>query len=177
MKCLASSLGTPQRKQGPGVVTLKYRILSEIPPVIPLRLKVEINSREHFAVLGVQNKPFALESPWFTGSCEVATFSLEELLATKLRALYQRRKGRDLFDIWLGLTEGQADPQRVVECFRRYMEEGGRSVSQKDYTENLANKKKHPGFTADLGDLLPMGTDYDIDAGFSVLESKILPWI
>lgn len=174
---LASSLGTPQRKQGPGVVTLRYRMPSEIPPVIPLRLKIEINSREHFAVLGVQKKPFAMESSWFTGSCEVTTFSVEELLATKLRALYQRRKGRDLFDLWLGLTEGRADPQRVVECFRRYMDETGRSVSRKDYTENLANKRQHPGFTADLGDLLPLGTNYDIEAGFSAVESKILPWL
>jgi len=29
---------------------------------------------------------------------------LEELLGTKLRALYQRRKGRDLFDLAVALT-------------------------------------------------------------------------
>ena len=70
------------------------------------------------AVLGVQRKPFSLESPWGTAHRDIATFCLEELLGTKMRALYQRRKGRDLFDLWLGLTEGGADPHGIVECFR-----------------------------------------------------------
>ncbi len=64
-------LGEPQRKQGPGVVTLTYRMPSEMPPVVPLKLKVEINSREHFTVLGMQHVPFAMASPWFTGTCDV----------------------------------------------------------------------------------------------------------
>ena len=33
-----------------------------------------------------------------SGKCEITTYSLNELLGTKLRALYQRKKGRDLFD-------------------------------------------------------------------------------
>ena len=174
---LGPILGKPQRKQGPGVVTLRYRMTSEIPPAVPLRLKVEINSREHFTVLGIKKKPFALESPWFTGECKVSTFALEELLATKLRALYQRRKGRDLFDLWLGLTEGKAAPEKVVECFRRYLEHSGLRVSKNDFAQNLSGKRLHPGFAADLGDLLPQGANYDMDAGFSALESKIMPWL
>ena len=41
-----------------------------------------------------------MDSPWFTGATDIITYELDELMATKLRALYQRRKGRDLFDIW-----------------------------------------------------------------------------
>jgi len=167
-------LGKPRRKQGPGVVTLTYRMESEIPPITPLKLKVEINSREHFAVLGVQRKRFSLDSPWSTVSCDVATFCLEELLGTKMRALYQRRKGRDLFDLWLGLTEGQADPQRIVECFRRYMAHGGQTVSRGQFELNLAAKRDHPGFAADLSDLLPMGTGYDFDAAFAAVERDLI---
>ena len=39
-----------------------------------------------------------MENSWFSGRCELTTYALEELLGTKLRALYQRAKGRDLFD-------------------------------------------------------------------------------
>jgi predicted nucleotidyltransferase component of viral defense system len=174
---LAPILGKPKRKQGTGIVTLMYRMSSEMPPVSPLRLKVEINSREHFALLGIHKKSFAIESPWLTSACEVRTFALEELLGTKLRALYQRRKGRDLFDLWLGLTEGKADAQKIVDCFRHYMEHAERKVSRNEFAENLARKRLHPGFMADLRDLLPIGMNYNLDEGFSVLEYKILPWI
>ncbi len=51
----------------------------------------------------------------FRRDCEVTTFQQEELLATKVRALYQRRKGRDLFDLWLGLTAGKADAAKVED--------------------------------------------------------------
>ncbi len=167
-------LGKPRRKQGPGVVTVTYRMESEIPPVTPLKLKVEINSREHFAVLGVQKKPFSLESPWITTTCDIATFCLEELLGTKMRALYQRRKGRDLFDLWLGLTEAHADPDGIVECFRRYMDHGGNSISRRELELNLAAKREHAGFATDLTDLLPIGIDYDFESGFAVVERELL---
>jgi hypothetical protein len=58
-------LGTPRRENNPDNVTLRYRMASEIPPVIPLRLKIEINTREHFAVFDTVRHPFEVSSPWF----------------------------------------------------------------------------------------------------------------
>ena len=78
-------------------MTLTYRVESEMAPVVPLRLKIEINNREHFAVLGLEKQHLAVKSRWFSGQVSAPTFALDELLGTKLRALYQRRKGRDLF--------------------------------------------------------------------------------
>jgi hypothetical protein len=40
-----------------------------------------------------------VENPWFTGQAAVVSFEPEELFGTKLRALLQRRKGNDLFDL------------------------------------------------------------------------------
>lgn len=45
--------------------------------------------------------PFTITNSWFTGKTQVLTFDPAELVATKLRALHQRKKGRDLFDLWL----------------------------------------------------------------------------
>ena len=94
-----------------------------------LRLKVEINSREHFAVYGFKRLPFSVHSRWFEGSGEITTYELEELLGTKLRALYQRRKARDLFDLHVALQERVLDVNRVIGAFLRYMAYGGHSVS------------------------------------------------
>jgi len=64
-------LGAPRRKQTKQSVILTYRMGSEGPPVVQMRLKVEINTREHFVVEGYQKQPFALKSRWFKGSCEI----------------------------------------------------------------------------------------------------------
>ena len=117
------------------MVTLTYRMASETPPIVPMKLKVEINSREHFAVMGVQKKKFSMASPWFTGECEVPTFDLNELLATKLRALYQRGRARSVRPMaWP--DRGQGDGQEIVGMFRKYMEFGGHKVSQTEFAAN-----------------------------------------
>lgn len=118
---LDSWLGAPNRAFKENGVTLTYRFVSETLPPIPLKLKIEINSREHLAVFGLLPKTLTIKSRWFTGQATLLTYCLEELLATKLRALYQRRKGRDLFDLWLGLTQGQADPQQILTAFHLYL--------------------------------------------------------
>ncbi len=172
---LVPLMGQPQRKQGPGVVTLTYRLESEIPPVLRMKLKVEINAREHFTVMGLCRKRFEIQSPWFTGGCDVATYDLHELLGTKLRALYQRRKGRDLYDLWLGLTEGKADPVLIAKVFRAYMEFGGQAVNRAEFAANLEAKRRHPGFAQDLPDLLPNSTHYDLEAAYALIEQELLP--
>jgi hypothetical protein len=44
-EALDSWMGTPRREQKEGSVTLTYRVSSEIAPVVPLRLKIEINTQ------------------------------------------------------------------------------------------------------------------------------------
>lgn len=97
--------------------TMLFRMESEIPPVIPLRLKIEINCFEHFDVLGLVKVPFEMENSWFTGKCEITTYRLNELLGTKLRALYQRKKGRDLFDLYVALSEASVDIDEIIKCY------------------------------------------------------------
>ena len=87
-----------------------FRIQSEVPPVVQLRLKVEINCYEHFNELGLVQVPFSFNNRWVSGSCNITTYKLEELLGTKMRALYQRKKGRDLFDL---------DPKRFIDSCSR----------------------------------------------------------
>ncbi len=156
-------LGEPKTKQTKARVTFAYRFASEDTPSIPLRLKVEINTREHFAVDGFTKLPFEVASRWFNGSCEINTYELNELLGTKLRALYQRKKGRDLFDIAVALNHSDADPDRIVEILQAYMAHGGHHVSRKQFEENLAKKLQDKSFVSDIGPLLAPDYEWDVN--------------
>lgn len=79
-------------------IKAQYRFSSEYEG-IRMRVKLEINCREHFNVLDWVSFPFEVDNEWFSGKCEIRTYNINELLGTKLRALYQRSKGRDLFDL------------------------------------------------------------------------------
>ena len=59
----------------------------------------------------------------------VRTFHLDELLGTKLRALYQRRRGRDLFDLWDASRRGDVNPVRAIEAFQGYLKTEDLQVS------------------------------------------------
>jgi len=167
-------LGTPKRKQAEDSVTLVYRTDSEIPPVVPLKLKVEINTREHFSVMGYREEPFSVGSRWFSRTCKIKTYSLDELLGTKLRALYQRRKGRDLFDLWLGLALGKATPETIVHTFRKYMESEALSVSQKEFKENLAKKITTRAFLADTDNIVRPAITYDAQEAYRLIDEQLL---
>ena len=167
-------LGKPRRERNPGTITLLYRMESEISPVVPLKLKVEINSREHFDVFGIIEKRFEVKSSWFNGEAKVKTYTTEELLGTKLRALYQRRKGRDLFDLWVALGMKSVQPAKIVETFRRYMKEGKTAVTKKEFKKNLEEKMGMDAFHNDLRPLLVDSVKYDANKAAEVVTEKLL---
>jgi predicted nucleotidyltransferase component of viral defense system len=164
----------PARKQGPGVVNLVYRAMSEDMPPLPLRIKIEINTREHFRVLPVVEPCLRVASRWFNGESRVPVYATEELLGTKLRALYQRRKGRDLFDLAAALRELSPDAAAIVDAFQRYMAEEGRRVTGDEFRANLAAKLEHPGFAEDCAPLLRPGTVFDPAADATLVEDRLL---
>ena len=175
-------LGEPKWKVGQGRFTLTYRFETTFEPVVRMRAKVEINTREHFAADGFRDISFDVSSPWFADSAGVLTYSLPELLGTKLRALYQRKKGRDLFDLWTAAKRADVSPDRVVRCFERSMREGGHSVSRAQFERNLAEKREDESFRTDIGPLLRPETPWDFDEAFHVVRGVFVsrlsgePW-
>ena len=166
-------LGVPRWRQTEGRVTFVYRFESEDMPPLPLRLKIEINSREHFSVFELARVPFVVESRWFAGDSEVVTYDLDELLGTKLRALYQRRKGRDLFDLATALEDERTDPRRIIAAFQQYMVHGHHRVTRALFEQNLAAKLSDPRFAADIGPLLSHGYRWDIEQGAQVVMERL----
>ncbi|HNT43355.1 MAG TPA: nucleotidyl transferase AbiEii/AbiGii toxin family protein [Syntrophorhabdaceae bacterium] len=164
-------LGPPKRSRSEGRVTLIYRAQSE--EGLPLKLKVEINSREHFAVLGFEKRRFDVNSRWFSGSAFISTYHLDELLGTKVRALYQRKKGRDLFDLWTAFRTTDARPERVIHCFLQYMENEGHKVSRAEFEQNLIEKRDGPHFLDDIGPLVVAENGWDPDGAMEFALNRL----
>lgn len=163
IKTQLSFLGVPKVKQKENNNTLIYRFESEFPPIQTMRLKIETNCREHFSVMGFERFPFLVRSGWFNGDCNITTYSIEELLGSKLRALYQRSKGRDLFDIYMAIsTLPQINPEKIISCYRRYMSFAVEKPPGKQlFIENLASKIENPEFPGDIKALIRSGVSYN----------------
>ena len=167
-------LGKPKWKQGQGRFTLYYRFDTTFTPVVSMRLKVEINTREHFSVLARQRLRYRIDNPWFAGGAELVTYGLAELLGTKMRALYQRKKGRDLFDLWFALTEADVDADQVVQCFSDYMKFGETTTSRAQFEENMERKMEDALFLGDVTPLLRPGLEYDINAAWELIHDLLV---
>lgn len=167
-------LGKPRWKQSEGRVTFVYRFESEEMPPIILKLKVEINSREHFSVYGIDAVPFSVASRWFEGSCDIPSYELDELMGTKMRALYQRKQGRDLFDLAVALEGGAASPDRIIETFLKYLDREGLSITRAQFEENIAGKMQDPQFTADISPLLAADYSWNINDAVAIVSAQLI---
>jgi predicted nucleotidyltransferase component of viral defense system len=167
-------LGEPRWKQTEGRVTLYYYFESEEVSPIRMRLKLEMNTREHFTAFGYGRQPFEVQSRWFTGGVNIRTYQLDELLGTKLRALYQRRKGRDLFDLAFALRQRDVSKERIVESFLQYMKHEGAHVTRALFEQNLSNKRTDKTFNADITPLLAHGQSWNFDKAFEVVWRELI---
>jgi len=168
-------LGKPVIKQKANNNTLVYRFKSEIPPVINLRLKIEINCREHFSVLGYKEIEHRIDNSWAKGSSKLTAFKAEEMLGTKLRALYQRKKGRDLFDLYYALTNLDLDTNLLVKCYKEYMNFSvAKPPTQKQYLRNMEEKLEDPDFSGDTYALLRPGIEYDQAKAYELIRTKLI---
>jgi predicted nucleotidyltransferase component of viral defense system len=139
---------------------------------VPLRIKVEINTHERSSALPLTRLPFVVESIWWRGSAEVLTFQPAELFATKVRALYQRSKGRDLFDLWLGMTQTIIRAHAVIAAFGPYKPDGLTSASA---ISNLEAKVKSASFRRDTELLIDTtAVEYDVDAAAKLVAESLL---
>ncbi len=175
-------LGVARWKQGTRSARLIYRFQSEDTPSVPLRLKIEINTTEFFTVYGYQNYEYGIDSRWFTGHATIKTYQLEELMGTKLRALYQRLKGRDLFDLWLGITKLNMECSKVIEVFNQYNIANNVIISRAEFEKNLIPKMKVYEFVGDVKALLSDGIDWDPELAYASVMDHLIskltgqPW-
>jgi predicted nucleotidyltransferase component of viral defense system len=169
-----SFLGEPKIKQKERNNTLIFRFNAEL-SAVPIRLKVEINCREHFNVLGLKKHKFSVENQWFSGDCEITTYYLEELLGTKLRALYQRRKGRDLFDLWKALSTQNLNIEQIIRCYRQYIGfVTDNPPSKTEFLQNMELKIADDEFLGDTNLLLQDNENYNPQIAWELVRKELI---
>jgi predicted nucleotidyltransferase component of viral defense system len=176
IRAALSWLGKCGREQVGHSTHLVFKFAPEVEPERQLKLKVELNTREHKPLYGIKTYPFAVKSSWYQGATEINSFEPEEIFGTKLRALLQRRKNRDLFDLNEGLKELSLDPSRVIECFEHYLGLEGTSISRANAERRMLEKLSQ-SLTDDIALLLPTGvtfTDGDAVTAFGTVWKELI---
>lgn len=169
-------LGDPVVKQKKHNNTLIFKVQPTDREAGEIHLKVEINCKEHFCVFPMIHKPFSVESSWYNGKCEVLTYELEELVGTKMRALYQRRKGRDLFDIYNILSSvPNLDCGKVLKSYFNYLSfVASHLPTYKEFTLNMETKLQDAEYLADTDFILMPGIKYNPEEAYQLVHNELL---
>lgn len=155
-----SWLGKCNRSQAENSTRLVFKFSPEAEPESTLKLKVEINTREHKSLYGTKRYPFEIESRWYQVKAKILSFEPEELFGTKLRALLQRNKGRDLFDLHEGLKQLSMNPDKLIACFDFYTSMEGKPISRAVAEQRMLRKLSR-SLTDDIALLLPADIQFD----------------
>jgi predicted nucleotidyltransferase component of viral defense system len=165
-------LGQPKIKRTSRSVKLLYRYNSQESRL--MTLKLEINITEHFTVLNPIEKNYSVNSSWFNGGAMLHTYQLNELIGTKLRALYQRRKGRDLFDLWAVLKNDQIDANSVINVYLSHCKRENQVITRKLFEQNFMEKKQHKDFGQDILSVISPDIQWDFEEACSLVFERLI---
>ena len=120
--------------------------------------------------------PFAVENSWFKSECEVLTYELAEMTGTKLRAVYQRRKGRDLFDLSKILTQvPNLDKEKVMQSYERYLSVTASHLpTYKEFVMNMEEKLQDEEFLTDTDIILGPQVDYNPQVAWEKVHEELV---
>ena len=122
-----------------------------------------------------KNLSFGINTKWYNGQADIQTYELEELLGTKLRALYQRKKGRDLYDLHKAFMLVKPDPDKIIDCFKRYMYfVTGVIPTKKQFLKNMNEKLSSEDFIKDTDFILRPTEDYNPLLAYEIIRKELL---
>jgi predicted nucleotidyltransferase component of viral defense system len=170
IRSVLSWLGKCNRSRAGHSMHVVFRFAPEASPETTLKLKVEINTREHESLYGIKKYPFEINSSWHQAKTEIRSFEPEELFGTKLRALLQRRKNRDLFDLNEGLKQISMDVDKLIACFDYYLALESKPISRA-IAERRMLEKLGRSLTEDIAPLLPASIRFDDDDAMAAFNN------
>ncbi len=158
------------------VLRLTYSVSSVSEPGTTLNIVVEANVTERKPHRAIVQIPFEFKYRDATIRSALNGYDLHEMLGTKMRALFQRKRGRDLFDLYWALTRAtpSVDPAIVVDSFRHYLEREGVSAARSEFIAILDSHLADRGFCNDMLPLLRVGLDYDPQIAGELVKAKLL---
>lgn len=158
------------------VLRLTYSVSSVSEPGTTLDVVVEANVTERKPHRAIVQIPFEFSYRDKTIKSALNGYDLHEMLGTKMRALFQRKRGRDLFDLYWALTKATpaVDPVIVIDSFRHYLEQEGSSAARTEFLVILNSHLADRGFCNDMLPLLRVGLDYDPQKAGDLVKAKLL---
>jgi len=116
--------------------TIKVRYETVVGPT--QRFKVEISHIERFPILEPVEKQLGTPS----GQLSIITYQLEELTATKLRALFERLKGRDVYDLFF-ISKLKPEPVVTRKMFLYYFYRSKKVFNPRIHYKNLYVSRRY----------------------------------
>jgi len=177
---LDSWLGSPKSKltQRSAKLIYRYQAIDET----VAKLKIEINTTEHFHILPLASADYLVNSRWFEGKTSITTYKLEELMATKLCALHQRSKGRDLFDLWFVRKQNVIALDEMITLFHEFNRRANNQITRAMFEQSLAQKRQRQDFIGDTSPLLRSDIQWNFEEAFEMVMDEIVsqlpgePW-
>ncbi|GGC99443.1 nucleotidyl transferase AbiEii/AbiGii toxin family protein [Undibacterium terreum] len=172
LKLAVRNIAQPSR-----ILRVIYQVPSVIDPGRTLKIEVEANVSERTPFMPVKRFPFSIQFQGAELSTEIPSFDIHEMLGTKMRALFQRKKGRDLFDLYWALAQNTTEPVNgvdVIKCFQHYMNEEKTTVPRQEFLEHLDIRLKDSGFCSDMTALLRAGLEYDVQLAGTYIRDNLI---
>ena len=158
------------------VLRMTYAIPSLMEPGTNLEIVVEANVTERKPHRPVVKIPFEFPFRDSWVSTHVNGYDIHEMMGTKLRALFQRRRGRDLFDLYWALTRAKPAvvPAQIIESFQHYLKLEGSVARRAEFVSLLDAHLADRGFCSDMSQLLRAGITYDPQQAGDQIKTKLL---
>ena len=158
------------------VLRTTYSMRSIMEPNRTLEIVVEANVSERKSYRPVVEMPFSFRYHNEVFQTHLKGFDIHEMLGTKMRALFQRKHGRDLFDLYWALTQSPTPvkPKEVIASFQHYLALEKTKIGRDEFISILQRHLKDPGFCSDMQPLLRADIAYDPQVAGKLVISKLL---
>ncbi len=158
------------------VLRMTYSARSIIEPNRTLEIVVEANVTERKPHRAVVEIPFSFPFRDKPVQTRIKGFDIHEMLGTKMRAMFQRTRGRDLFDLYWALTKSPlpVDPAAIIASFEHYLKQEGTKAGRAEFIGILDDHLKDRGFCSDMQPLLRADINYDPQAAGKYVKTHLL---
>ncbi|MGH7977192.1 MAG: nucleotidyl transferase AbiEii/AbiGii toxin family protein [Limisphaerales bacterium] len=158
------------------VLRMTYAIPSLAETGKTLEIVIEANVTERTPYRPVVKIPFEFPFQDSTVKAQVNGYDIHEMLGTKLRALFQRRRGRDLFDLYWALTLAKPSvvPAKIIESFEHYLRLERSVAGRAEFIAILDGHLADRGFCSDMNPLLRTGITYVPQQAGEYVKTKLL---
>ena len=158
------------------VLRMTYSMRSIMEPARTLDIVIEANVTERKPHLSIVEIPFSFPFREQSIQTRIKGYDIHEMLGTKMRAMFQRKRGRDLFDLYWALTQSRSpvDPSAIIASFEHYLRQEGTKAGRAEFVGILEAHLKDRGFCSDMEPLLRHGIAYDPEAAGNYVQANLL---